>query len=70
MKAFVGALALVGVVSAIHQIELKYMNYLALFGKFMSSVEEFETRLEHFIAIDKEIERINSEGNTWTAGHN
>jgi C1A family cysteine protease len=69
MKAFAIA-ATVGVTSALHQLELKYMNYLAEFGKNMNSIEEFEARLEHFTATDLDIEEINGQNNTWTAGHN
>ena len=69
MKSFALALTF-GAASAIHQMELKYMNYLANFGKTINDLQEFETRLGHFTATDVDIEEINSQGNTWTAGHN
>ena len=69
MKSFALALTF-GAASALHQIELKYMNYLAQFGKTMNDMEEFETRLEYFAATDFDVEEINAGNNTWTAGHN
>ena len=69
MKAFAIA-HIFAAASAIQHLELKYMNYLAEFGKVINNLEEFEQRLENFIATDKAIENMNAEGNTWTAGHN
>ncbi len=34
----------------------KYMKYLSQQGKSYNSIDEFKTRLENFIAIDKLIE--------------
>ena len=69
MKSFALALTF-GAASALHQMELKYMNYLANFGKTINDLQEFEQRLEHFVATDADIELINSSGLSWTAGHN
>jgi C1A family cysteine protease len=69
MRSFALALTFAGA-SALHQVELKYMNYLAKFGKNMNSLEEFDTRLELFTATDLDISEINAGNNTWTAGHN
>jgi hypothetical protein len=38
----------------------KYMKYLSQQGKSYSSIDEFKTRLENFIAIDKLIEEWNA----------
>ena len=69
MKSFAFALC-AGAVSAIHSIELEYMNYLAKFGKMVNSNDEFEARLSNFAATDQEIKLINASGKSWTAGHN
>ena len=68
MKAFAAALA--AVASAIDVTELKYMQYLAQFGKNMGSVEEFNERLVYFGVLDKYIEEHNAEGHNYTLGHN
>ena len=70
MKSF--ALALfAGVVSAkISNMELKYMQYAAQWGKQHASVEEFMSRLGNFIEAEKEIDQINAEHTNFTAGHN
>lgn len=68
MKAFAAALA--AVASAIDVTELKYMQYLAQFGKNMGSVEEFNQRLVYFGVLDKYIEEHNAEGHSYTLGHN
>ena len=68
MKAFAAALA--AVASAIDVTELKYMQYLAQFGKNMGSVEEFNQRLVYFSVLDKYIEEHNAEGHNYTLGHN
>merc|ERR1719215_1183520 len=69
MKSFAFTLAF-SAVSALHQYELEYMNYLAEFGKSMNSVDEFESRMENFKLTDLSIQSINESNNTWTAGHN
>ena len=47
------------------------MHYLSKQNKSYRSVEEFNMRLENFIAIDQFIEEWNSqEDKTHTAGHN
>ena len=68
MKAFAAALA--AVASAIDVTELKYMQFLAQFGKNMGSVEEFNQRLVYFSVLDKYIEEHNAEGHNYTLGHN
>ena len=59
MKAFAIA-HIFAAASAIHHVELKYMNYLAEFGKVINDLQEFEQRLENFVATDKAIEEINT----------
>ena len=62
--------ATIGAASALSAIELKYMNHLAEFGKNMSSIEEFNTRLVYFSVLDQYIEETNSDDHTYTLGHN
>ena len=62
--------ATIGAASAISAIEHKYMNHLAEFGKNMESIEEFNTRLVYFSALDQYIEETNSENLSYTLGHN
>ena len=69
MKTFAAAVTL-GAASALTTTELKYMNHLAQFGKNMGSIEEFNTRLNYFEALDQFIEEHNAEGHSYTLGHN
>ena len=69
MKTFAAAVTL-GVASALNTTELKYMNYLAQFGKNMASLEEFNLRQSFFAAVDQFIEEHNAEGHNYTVGHN
>jgi len=62
--------ATIGAASALSAVELKYMNHLAEFGKNMSSIEEFNTRLVYFSVLDQYIEETNSDDHTYTLGHN
>ena len=59
MKSFAIALCF-SAVTALEAIELRYMNYLAKFGKLLESKGEFEARLANFIETDKQIDEINS----------
>ena len=70
MKNF-AALSILGAVSANNTYTQKFMHYLSKQNKSYSSVEEFNMRLENFIAIDQFIEEWNSqEDKTHIAGHN
>ena len=69
MKSFAFALTF-GAVSALHSLEFEYMNYLATFGKTMNDIEEFEARLENYVATDLEIKRINESQDMHRAAHN
>ena len=70
MKSLALALCFTAV-SALDAIELRFMNYLAKYGKKVQSIDEFEARLANFTKMDKKIQEINSNSeNTWTAGHN
>ena len=55
MKTFALALT-AGAVSAISNIEVKFMNYLTHHGKMYETVEEFLERLEYFAEADEQIE--------------
>ena len=62
MKTFALALTAgaVSAVSAISNVEIKYMQYLSQWGKQYDTVEEFMTRLEHFVLAEQEINEINA----------
>jgi C1A family cysteine protease len=69
MKSFALALMAAGA-SAITEMELKYNQYLAEFGKTFNNVEEFNTRLQHFAELDAKIEAHNATESSFTLGHN
>ena len=69
MKTFALALT-AGAVSAISNMELKYMQYAAQWSKHHESIEEFMTRLEHFIEADRNIEESNASETSFTLAHN
>jgi cathepsin L len=69
MKSFAFA-GVIAAANAISEIELKYANYLAQFGKVINSVEEFGMRMENFAIVDEFIEEHNSNNSTHVAGHN
>jgi cathepsin L len=69
MKTFAAAL-FIGAVSAVSEVELKYINHLAKFGKNLADKEEFNTRLSYFAVLDEVIEEHNAEGHNYTLGHN
>jgi len=69
MNAFAAAVTL-GAASALSAVELKYMNHLAEFGKNMSSIEEFNTRLVYFETLDQYIENHNAGSHNYSLGHN
>jgi hypothetical protein len=70
MKSFT-VLAILGTVTANDTYTQKYMKYLSQQGKSYNSIEEFNVRLENFIAIDKFIEEWNAqEDKTHIVGHN
>ena len=69
MKSFAFA-AVIASASAISEIELKYANYLAQYGKISNDVDEFNMRMENFSIVDEFIEEHNSGNSTHVAGHN
>ena len=70
MKTFALA-TLAGAVSAVSNIELKFINYLSAYGKQHASVEEFITRLEYFAANNGQIEAHNAmDGRNFDLAHN
>ena len=69
MKTFALALT-AAAVNAIDNIELKFLNYIAKFGKVMDDLEEFGMRLAYFIESDLEIEAHNATESSFTLGHN
>jgi len=70
MKSFV-AFTILGAAAATDAYTQKYMQYLANQSKSYNSIEDFDMRLQNFIAIDKFIEEWNTqEDKTHTVGHN
>ena len=71
VKSF-GAFLILGVVASANEAyTFKYMQYLSKQNKSYSSLEEFNMRLNNFIAVDKWIENWNSQPEkTNFAGHN
>ena len=71
MKSFAAFAAVIATASAISEIELKYANYLAEFGKTTNDVDEFNMRMENFSIIDEFVDEHNSNTNhSHVAGHN
>merc|ERR550532_690758 len=69
MKTFALALTATAV-TAFSDVEFKFMNYIAKFGKVIENLEEFETRLAHFIKSETEIEAHNATEANFKLGHN
>ena len=69
MKTFALALTATAV-TAFSDIEFKFMNYIAKFGKVMENLEEFETRLAHFVKSEEEIMAHNATESNFKLGHN
>lgn len=65
------SLTIFGVTQAFSTYTQSFMQYLAKQGKSYNSIEEFNMRLENFIASDKFIQEFNSQPNkTVIVGHN
>lgn len=47
-----------------------YFTFLATYGRQISDVTEFNTRLEYFNFVDNFINEHNASGASWVAGHN
>lgn len=71
MRTF-AAIALAGFAAAtpMADIEYKFINYVAKYGKSYGTKEEYAFRLERFAKIDAEIIKINAEQSSFRLGHN
>ena len=70
MKTFALA-TFAGVASAINQLEVDYLSYLARYNKEWSNdATEFITRFNLYAAKDAELKQINAENQNFTVGHN
>ena len=69
MKIF-GAAVTLSTAFALNSGELKYMNYMASFGKEIANMDEFRDRLALFNAVDLQIEEHNAGVHSYTLGHN
>ena len=56
--------------NAIDIKELEFINYLSKFGKMYKNIEEFNMRMELFVALDEIINAHNSRPSNFTMGHN
>jgi len=69
MKSFaVAAMALV--TSAVEVNEARFIEFLAKHGKSYKSSEEFDQRLNRWMHVDAEIEKLNASEQSSTHGHN
>ena len=70
--AIYGCTTAVEVVSddALLDLDSAFTTHLTKFGLTYSSVEEFEMRKSLFAATDKFIREHNSQGHSFTVGHN
>jgi hypothetical protein len=69
MKSFAFA-AIIGAVVAVDDLDMKYMLYMAKFGKQYNSIGDFNVRKANFAEADSFINKFNSEDHSHTVGHN
>jgi C1A family cysteine protease len=70
MKSFI-AVSLASVAYAVEsQDSFNFMQYVAQFNKHYTSVQEYQSRFENWIAADREISNHNSEQSSYMLGHN
>jgi C1A family cysteine protease len=71
MRSFATA-ALAGLVAAtpMTDMEFKFINYVAKFGKSYGTTEEYAFRLEQFAKVDQFIQETNAVEKNFTVGHN
>jgi len=71
MRSFATA-ALAGLVAAtpMTDMEFKFINYVAKFGKSYATTEEYAFRLEQFAKVDQFIQETNAVEQNFTVGHN
>jgi hypothetical protein len=72
MRSFaVAALAsLTAAYTPISEMELKFINYVAKFGKSYATKEEYNFRMELFATLDAQIVKINNEQSSFALAHN
>lgn len=51
-------------------IEFDYLSHLAKYGRHITDVDDFLTRIEQFTFIDNFVKDHNASGASWQAGHN
>ena len=65
------ALITINVVAGIDTSTLKYMQYISKHSKSYNTIEEFDMRLQNFIATESFIQEWNTQGETaHRVGHN
>jgi hypothetical protein len=65
----------IGIVCQPEQVSLEvvkqnYANHISKYGLSFGTKEEYEFRFEQYLRIDKEINEINAEQNSFYAAHN
>jgi len=70
MKSTFAAAALAAAVSAVNNGDVKFMHFLAQFGKMYTTFEEFAFRAEIYALKDLEILSHNSRPSNFVLGHN
>ena len=70
MKAFAAAITLAVASAADAEMELKFMNHCAKFGKNIASTDDFTGRMANFSGADNIIEKHNAGKHSFTMGHN
>ena len=71
MKTFVlAAIAAIATATPMSEVEYRFINYVAKFGKSYGTKEEYAFRLQQFAIKDAEMQIINEEETTFTVGHN
>lgn len=63
-------LAAAATARVMNQNEFEFIQYIAKHNKSYATVEEFNSRMENYMAIDAEILRLNSEQTSSRHGHN
>ena len=68
MRSFIAA----ALACAVHGFNLdeEFVKHIVTYGHSYGTLEEYNFRRERFAEIDALIKETNSQGNSWTAGHN
>jgi C1A family cysteine protease len=71
MKTFaLAALGATAIAADLNSMDIKFINYIAEHNKYYGSTDEFNFRQQVWAEKEEFINQHNSEGHTWTLGHN